>query len=340
MGPETIIKNAPRLVQLAQGLLKQLSSTATVIDTVKTAAKTATSSATETLATIVADAGVAKNIFGAGQLPELKEFIAGLNGQATPTQKQLLEEVSKIMEQGGGIDPANKKELEGILQRFASPDEIINPDMATTPGENTSNAAAKNAAAEERIRELEAQLKAQGETTSTASIKSDEDKIFDNVCHIVDGEMKLNGSPLSWGLSWLLARYGVDLKKGGIKTLMEKYASPAVKKSLGSYLKAGNENDKNAILAALGSEEERSALTMASSFVNVAKNIPSWAIEAFSYAAEILDWGEHFLRGVPIIGTILKIPFARKALVSTSQLADRFRQNLHDIREASQAMTA
>lgn len=141
MGAEIIIKNAPQLMQTARSLLgKLLQADTAVVNTVETATTKAVAlSSTETLAKTAADAGLSQSVFGAGQLPELKEFIAGLNGQATSVEKKILGQIEGMMEQGTRVTSENKKELEEILKKFAFPDEVAN---ASAPGQGAAEAAA------------------------------------------------------------------------------------------------------------------------------------------------------------------------------------------------------
>lgn len=290
-----------------------------------------------------------QGIFGDLAKKVLNENITALHGKIDDNAWDFLNEICVAVNKGeislNDLDDSEKKalqQLQGHLNDVSTTvSEKKEHSNADVPTKEDSSATVSETPEQKRIKELEQELtKVKSSTKEKPKSEKPEDQVFDNVCHILDGEMKLNGSILGWGLKALFKKYGdVDISNGGLKDLMDKYATQKVRDNLKGYLKAEGDDAKNAILSKL-TDEEQSALGMASKFITAAKYVPSWAIEGFSYAAEILDWGDHFLRGVPVIGHILKMPFARKALVSASQLADRFRDNLHGIREASLKMAA
>ena len=234
---------------------------------------------------------------------------------------------------------ASGKENDGVSNiSITAPDEssvsnvttTLDPSVAeSSDTQSTITDAPKKAASGDAKTNSPQQAQQEGASEAPASTSGDPvDAILGHVCHIIEGEANLNSSGGLF-LRWVLGR-----DKGAIKSFIDNYTSPNVKNNLKAYIAAKKAGAANPMPAGLAPGEQR-ALKIAGGAIRAAQNTPDWLIDGFSFVAEGIDWFDGLLRPIPIIGHILRIPFARKIIVSLSQAADRFKTNLKEIAELS-----
>ncbi|MBI3591168.1 MAG: hypothetical protein HY094_07340 [Candidatus Melainabacteria bacterium] len=328
---QVVVANVPRLTQLAKGLLGHLSNSAAVVNTVEQAGEIVAkaSSVTETVARTVADSGASQSLFGAGQLSELKEFVGALNGQASPVEKQLLDTITRMLEQGLEIDPENKRGLEEILKRVSLDDSarVYTQEELDTEVE----------------KKVEAELKKR--VDANREKKPEElapvEKIITGIGGIVTGEFRNMSSEAGWLMKGFCKWKGIKIDEEAVNGYLRSFADENFKGNLEKYIKAKVSGHKDPISACSNlTENEETAVGWVGTLISIGGSTPSWVFDGVAMLGTIIDYGAEFLHGIPILGRLLKLPFGRKLITGVGQFAGRFAKDIQLIGNGAKELKA
>ena len=264
-------------------------------------------------------------------VPHLDSLIGSLNGHDPERKAMLIDLAGFLKSPDIELEPAHRTQLREILEEM-----IVSENSIQTPSPSQQNTPDPRDAEIKRLKEELAKKEAGERVIPDDPVE----KILSGVAGIITGEFRNLSSEVGWAIKAYCKLKGIDLSDQVVNNYLKEFATGKFRGNLETYIKAKIAGDADPISKINSlTDNEKLAMNWVGKLIGVAGSTPKWVFDGLALFGTALDYSAELLHHVPVIGSILKVPFIRKFVVGLSQFAGRFAKDIELIADGSQILT-